>query len=392
MKKLISSALVLCTLSLTTVTVFNSCSSDDDTTITPNPSNVNIDPSNFKIALNSGDKLVLDANVTYTMTGPVIVNNGAEITIPAGTKINCTGGTNTYLAVAQGGKIFSNGTAANPVIFSSTTAKKSDWGGIVICGKAPINAGDTAVSEVATLPYGGTIANDNSGSITYTQIRYAGARFNASKEYNGLSLFGVGNGTKIDGVSVIDGADDGIEFFGGTVNVSNIVSVNNDDDAFDWTEGWNGTATNVFTKRTGATVGNRGIEGDNNANNRSKEPRSNPTIKNATFIGFTTSDTEGVGTNIFREGTSATLDNIVFSGWERAITIQHDESVTLLNGKNKFTNIKFDNVTTKAVTIASATGSLPLPAADGTYSENANAVGAGNGTSTPTWASGWAGL
>lgn len=392
MKKLISSALVLCTLSLTTVSVFNSCSSDEDTTITPNPSNVNIDVNNFKVALNSGDKLVLDATKTYTMTGPVIVNNGAELTIPAGTKINCVGGTSTYVAVAQGGKIFSNGTAANPVIFSSTTAKKSDWGGIVICGKAPINAGATATSEVATLTYGGTVADDNSGSITYTQIRYAGARFSDTKEYNGLSLFGVGSGTKIEGVSVLDGADDGIEFFGGTVNVSNIVSVNNDDDGLDWTEGWNGTATNVFTKRTSATVGNRGIEADNNSKNRSATPLSNPTIKNATFIGYTTSDTEGVGTNIFREGTSATLDNIVFSGWGNAITIQHDESVVLLNGKNKFTNIKFDNVTTKAVTIASATGSVAQPAAAGTYTENPNAVGAGNGTATPTWATGWAGL
>lgn len=392
MKKLISSALVLCTLSLTTVTVFNSCSSDDDTTITPNPSNVNIDVNNFKIALNSGDKLVLDATKTYTMTGPVIVNNGAELTIPAGTKINCTGGTSTYVAVAQGGKIFINGTAANPVIFSSTTAKKSDWGGIVICGRAPINAGASATSEVASLTYGGTVADDSSGSITYTQIRYAGARFLDTKEYNGLSLFGVGSGTKIDGVSVIDGADDGIEFFGGTVNVSNIISVNNDDDAFDWTEGWNGTATNIYAKRTSATVGNRGIEADNNSKNRSATPLSNPTIKNATFIGYTTSDTEGAGTNIFREGTSATLDNIVFSGWATAITIQHDESVALLNGKGKFTNIKFDNVGAKAVTIASATGSTAQPAADGTYTENANATGAGSGTATPSWASGWAGL
>lgn len=396
MKKFFSSAIIICTLSLTTVTVFNSCSSDDDTEVVPNPSNVNIDPNNFKVALNSGDKLVLDATKTYTMTGAVIVNNGAELTIPAGTKINCVGGTSTYVAVAQGGKIFINGTASNPVIFSSTTAKKADWGGIVICGKAPINAsaaaGGSATSEVANLTYGGAIADDDSGVITYTQIRYAGARFSDTKEYNGLSLFGVGNKTKIDGVSVIDGADDGIEFFGGTVNVSNIVSVNNDDDALDWTEGWNGTATNIFTKRTSPTVGNRGIEADNNSKNRSATPLSNPTIKNATFIGYTTSDTEGVGTNIFREGTSATLDNIVFSGWGNAITIQHDESVTLLNGKNKFTNIKFDNVTAKAVTIASASGSTAQPAAANTYTENANATGAGSGTSNPTWASGWAGL
>lgn len=394
MKKLISSALVLCTLSLTTVSVFNSCSSDEDTTITPNPSNVTIDPNNFKGTLNPGDKLVLDATVTYRMTGAIVVSNGAELTIPAGTRIICSGGTTTYLAVAQGGKIFSNGTAASPVIFTSaaTTPAKADWGGIVICGKAPINAGATATSEVASLTYGGTEVADNSGSITYTQIRWAGARFSDTKEYNGLSLFGVGNGTKIDGVSVIDGADDGIEFFGGTVNVSNIVSVNNDDDAFDWTEGWNGTATNVFAKRNSATVGNRGIEADNNANNNTATPMSNPTIKNATFIGFATTDNEGAGTNLFRVGTGATLDNVVFSGWATAITIQHDATIANLNGKNKFTNIRFDNVTTKAVTIASASGSVAQPAAAGTYTEKTDATGAGSGTSTPAWASSWAEL
>jgi len=395
MKKFISSALVLCTLSLATITITNSCSSDEDTTITPNPSNVSIDPNNFKVALKSGDKLVLDANTTYKMTGAVIVNNGAELTIPAGTKILCSGGTDTYVAVAQGGKIFINGTASNPVIFtsSSSTPKKADWGGIVICGRAPINAGTTAASEVGgSLPYGGTAADDSSGSITYTQIRWAGARFSDTKEYNGLSLFGVGNGTKIEGVAVIDGADDGIEFFGGTVNVSNILSINNDDDAFDWTEGWSGTATNIYGKRNSATVGNRGIEADNNSNNQTASPMSNPTLKNVTFIGYTTTDNEGAGTNLFRVGTGATIDNAVFSGWATAITIQHDTTIANLNGKGKFTNIKFDNVGVKAVTIASASGSTAQPAADGTYTENTNATGAGNGTSTPAWANGWSGL
>lgn len=399
MKKLISSALILCTLSLTTVTVFNSCSSDEDTTITPNPSNVTIDPNNFQGTLKSGDKLVLDANKTYKMTGAVIVNSGAELTIPAGTKILCTGGTATYLAVAQGGKLFSNGTAANPVIFTSgaATPAKADWGGIVICGKAPINsaaAGGTAVSEVASLPYGGSAADDSNGSITYTQIRWAGARFNASKEYNGLSLFGVGNGTKIEGIAVIDGADDGIEFFGGTVNVSNIVSINNDDDAFDWTEGWNGSATNVYGKRNSATVGNRGIEADNNANNHTATPMSNPTFKNATFIGYKTTDNEQQGMNMFRVGTGVTMDNVVFSGWEIAIAIQDAATLTNLNGKNKFTNIKFENNTYNAKQVTEVKGS-PYVLGDlstGTYTENANATGAGNGTATPTWASGWAGL
>lgn len=385
MKKLISSAFVICTLSLTTVSILNSCrsDSDDDTRGSQTQSTVTV---------KSGEKLIWDSNTDYTLEGAIIVEAGGEFTIPAGTKVTCKGGTSTYIAVAQGGKIFVNGTAAAPVVFTGSTSKKADWGGIVLAGKAPINVGATATSEVANLTYGGTVANDNSGSITYAVIKHAGARFSETKEYNGLSLFGVGNGTTISNVSVIDGADDGIEFFGGTVNVSNIVSVNNDDDAFDWTEGWNGTATNIYGKRTSATVGNRGIEADNNSSNQSATPMSNPTLKNVTFIGYTTTDNEGSGTNLFRVGTGATIDNAVFSGWATAITIQHDTTIANLNGKGKFTNIKFDNVGATAVTIASASGSTAQPAAAGTYTENTSATGAGNGTATPSWATGWAGL
>lgn len=391
MKKLISSALFLGTLTLT-VPFLHSCSSDEDTSVSTNPSNVAIDVDNFQIQLKSGDKLVLDATKTYTMTGAVVVNDGAELTIPAGTKILCKGGTSTYLAVAQGGKVYINGTSASPVIFTSANANpaKADWGGIVLCGKAPINAGTTATSEVASLPYGGTVSDDNSGTISYVQIRYAGARFSETKEYNGLSLFGVGSGTKIEGVAVIDGADDGIEFFGGTVNVSNILSINNDDDAFDWTEGWSGTATNIYGKRTSATVGNRGIEADNNSNNNSATPMSNPTLKNITFIGYTTTDNEGAGTNLFRVGTNATIDNAVFSGWATAITIQHDVTVANFNGKGKFTNIKFDNVGEKMVIKNTAGTAVDILA--NTYTENANATGAGSGVDLPTWAKGWTGL
>jgi len=388
MKKLISSALIICTLSLTTVSVLNSCKSDDDPTITRTIK------SQSNITVKNGEKLVWDANADYELTGAVVVENGGEFTIPAGTKVYCSGGTSTYIAVAQGGKIFINGTASDPVVFTSKTQKKADWGGIVLCGKAPINAGATATSEVANLTYGGTVPNDNSGSITYTQIRYAGARFSDTKEYNGLSLFGVGNGTKIDNIAVIDGADDGIEFFGGTVNVSNILSINNDDDAFDWTEGWNGTATNIYGKRTSATVGNRGIEADNNSKTHTATPMSNPTIKNATFIGYTTTDNEQQGMNLFRVGTGATLDNIVFSGWEIAIALQDEATLANLNGKGKFTNIKFDNNTHKAKVVVEVKGEpyTFTDVADGTFTESAAATGAGNGTATPSWASGWSGL
>lgn len=349
------------------------------------------DPNNFQMTIGAGQTVTLDPAQTYKLTGAVVVQNGGQLIIPAGTKILGLNGTSSYVAVAQGGKIFSNGTATNPVIFSSasSTPAKADWAGIVICGKAPINVGATATSEVASLTYGGTDVADNSGSITYTQINWAGARFSATKEYNGLSLFGVGNGTTIDGVSVINGADDGIEFFGGTVNASKIVSINNDDDAFDWTEGWNGTVTDLYTRRTAETVGNRGIEADNNSSNHTASPTSSPTLKNVSLIGYKTTDSEGNSSNLFRVGTKGTMDNVIFAGWTTAIAIESDASMAWFNGNGKFTNVKFVDITNKATTkTTSGTSATALP---GTYTENENATGAGEGLFLPTWAQGWAG-
>lgn len=386
--KLLAAAFIMST----TAVVFHSCSdNDDDEELIINPgtgTGIASDPSNFKGEIKSGENVTLDATKLYKLTGSVIVRGGGTLTIPAGTRIEANGGTSAYIVVEQNAKIFANGTATNPVVFTSPNTTPGSWGGLVICGKAPINRGTTATSEVGESIYGGTVANDNSGSLKFVRIEYAGAIFTGTKEFNGLSLFGVGNGTVIDNVSLVNGSDDGIEFFGGTVNVSNIVSIYNEDDAFDWTEGWNGTATNIYTKRRANGVGNRGIEADNNADNKDANPRSNPTIKNATFIGGMQYESDGMK---LREGTYATIDNVVLSNWTTGINVEHDQSVTYFNGQSKITRVKFDNVTTKA-SVKATTGSAAATLLPNTYTEDANATGAGNGTNAPTWAAGWAGI
>lgn len=381
--KLLAAAFIMST----TAVVFNSCtSSDDDEEIIS--TGIASDPNNFKGEVKSGETVTLNPTVVYKLTGAVAVKAGGTLIIPAGTRIEATGGTSAYITIEQDGKIYANGTATAPVVFTSPSATPGSWGGIVICGKAPINKGTTATAEVGNATYGGTVANDNSGVLKYVRIEYAGAIFTADKEFNGLSLFGVGNGTTIDYVSAFNGSDDGIEFFGGTVNVSNIVSISNEDDAFDWTEGWNGTATNIYTKRRTNGVGNRGIEADNNSNDNNANPRSNPTIKNATFIGGTTGEADALK---LRVGTYGTFDNLVLSNWTTGINVEHDASVSYFNGGNKITNVKFDtNVVTKASAKSSAGAAVTVLA--NTYTENASATGAGNGTGTPTWATGWAGL
>ena len=384
--KLLAAAFIMST----TAVVFQSCSdSDDDELIITNPATgIAADPANFKGEVKSGETVTLDATKLYKLTGSVKVRAGGTLVIPAGTRIEANGGTSSYILVEQGAKIFANGTATSPIVFTSPNPTPGSWGGLVICGKAPINSGATAVSEVGESIYGGTVANDNSGSLKFVRIEYAGAIYTGVKEFNGLSLFGVGNGTIIDNISMINGSDDGIEFFGGTVNVSNIISVANEDDAFDWTEGWNGTATNIYTKRRADNVGNRGIEADNNVNNKDANPRSNPTIKNATFIGATSGESDGLK---LREGTYASIDNVVLSNWATGINVEHDQSVTYFNGQNRITKVKFDNVTTRA-SVKATTGSTTAILLPNTYTEDATATGAGNGTATPTWAAGWAGI
>lgn len=380
--KVLAAALLLSTTSFAVI----SCGDGGNDPIPP-VTQGSFDPNNFKGDVTSGTTLTLDPTKVYKLTGPLVVKDGGKLIIPAGTRIEATGGTSAYVTVEQGGQIMANGTASAPVVFTSTTATPGAWGGIVICGKAPINKGTTASSEVGNATYGGTVTNDNSGNLTFVRIEYAGAIFNADKEFNGLSLFGVGNGTQINNVAVINGSDDGIEFFGGTVNVNNIVSVGNEDDAFDWTEGWNGTALGVYSKRRADNTGNRGIEADNNSNNNDANPRSNPTIKNATFIGATTGEADGLK---LRVGTYGTFDNIILSGWKTGINLEHDATVSYFNGGNKITNIKFDNITTIATAKSSAGASVAvLP---NTYTENASATGAGNGISLPSWAAGWSGL
>ena len=237
---------------LASAAVLTSCSSDDGNNNGPSSTFV-LDANNFKGTINDGE-VVLKTGVTYKLSGKLVVANGAKLTIEPGAIIEATARPDNstedirYIAVAQGGQIFVNGTATNPVVMTSSVKSPGKWGGLVICGKAPINKGATASAEVSDLTYGGTLANDNSGSIRYLRIEYSGYAYNSEKEFNGLSLFGVGSGTTIEYVQVHEGADDGIEFFGGTVNTKYLISTSNEDDSFDWTEGWNGTNENWYGK------------------------------------------------------------------------------------------------------------------------------------------------
>ncbi|MDA3929029.1 MAG: hypothetical protein PF541_08715 [Prolixibacteraceae bacterium] len=253
----------------------------------------------------------LDATTSYDLTASFIIEDGVTLTIPAGTNITATaGGTEVYVAVMMGGMINIDGTASNPVVMSSANALPGDWGGLTICGKATTTAGVNAEAEVGGFIYGGTDDADNSGSISYLVIKGTGAQINEESQYNGVSFYAVGSGTSIEGIAVINGSDDGVEFFGGTVSASKLFLQNNEDDAIDWTEGWSGTITDAYVEHTivdFSTV----LEGDKVNNN----PK---------FVNLTAVSTTGGTALQFKKESGATITGLSLTGYTKTIDMKDD--------------------------------------------------------------------
>jgi hypothetical protein len=284
----------------------------------------------------------LDATVEYLLVGPLLVEEGGVLNIPAGTTIKAKKGFSSYILVLQGGKINVNGTAEKPVTMTADipNAEQGHWGGLVINGKAPLadpkEKGSTEINSAYL--YGGNDPKDNSGSITYLKLEYTGARSSANVEHNGLTLNGVGNGTKIENIYIPNGADDGIEFFGGSVNVTNLLVVNSDDDMFDFTQGYNGTLENCYgiweTGYVSSESDPRGVEADGNLDGLSPEHpnQSNFKIKNMTIdLRLAASTTEGCYMHDVikvRRGAKATIENALVKGQGQA-----KDLVDLTDGK-----------------------------------------------------------
>lgn len=247
----------------------------------------------------------VDIGVDTGADGSAAAGDPATLTIESGVTVFGDTGQD-YLVVNRGSQIFSNGTVDNPVIFTSEddlTDSQSDpdnaigeWGGLVILGQAPINRCRDAATpgtvacenivEGVTNPeaiYGGASTDSDSGSLNYTLVKYAGFAINTQgNELNGITFGGVGNGTDVNYVQVHNNSDDGVEFFGGTVNVKHLVLTGNDDDSIDTDNGFQG---NIQF----AIVVQREDGGDNIVEASSvapgTAPLSNATLSNFTFVG-----------------------------------------------------------------------------------------------------------
>ena len=305
----------------------------------------------------------LDATKEYHLTSTLVVPDGATLEIPAGTTIKAAQGFDKYILVAQGGKIDARGTADNPIIFTADAdnATSGYWGGLIINGKAPLSgasAGTVGATEIDNnQPYGGTDASDNSGVIEYVELLYTGARSSADIEHNGLTLNGVGNGTTINNIYIAEGADDAIEFFGGTVNVTNLLAVNCDDDCFDFTQGYSGTLTNCYgiweSGFTSTEEDPRGVEADGNLDGNGHEhtPQANFTINNMTIANYSASQAMQDAIKV-RRLAKATINNALVIG-----SGEIEQLVDLTDSKDNADQGTVVNVTNNATNVDELTNS-----------------------------------
>lgn len=315
--------------------VFTSCSNNDDDPVIEEPDNSVLQGSIVS-------DLTLKSGNTYTLNGEFLVKEGATLNIEPGVKIVAQYDDRVdYILVEQGAKINALGTASAPIIMTSSKEEPGAWGGIHLCGRAHTNAeGGKGSSEIGGATYGGSNDADNSGVLKYVRVEYTGYAFDEEHEANGMTFYGVGNGTIIENCEAYHGSDDGFEFFGGSVNVKNMVVVNCSDDSFDWTEGWNGKGENLVAYQENAsTLGydcDCLIEADNNENNYSATPVSHPVLKNLILVG-NGGNKQGIR---LRRGTEVEITSAKVSGKSKAVAVESAETENaLLNGKSKLTHV-----------------------------------------------------
>ncbi|RIV70666.1 multidrug transporter [Flagellimonas aequoris] len=377
--------------------LFIACEADDtadivinDNSVTNNTTTTGGSSEETEVRLSGvyTEDLTLETGKNYILTGSTIMASGTTLTIPAGTTIKAqAAGTSVYLAISQGAQIIADGNAANPIVFTSAASNPSagDWGGLILLGRAPINSVTgtaTSTSEIGNLPYGGNQSDDNSGILRYVRVEYSGGAADGQSENNGFSFYGVGNGTIVEYIEALEGDDDGLEFFGGTVDVRYVLVVNAADDSIDWTEGFSGSVTDAYVIQ-GDGIGDEAFECDgfNTDYTNATGTFSNPTVSNVTIVSESTSDsTRGF---LLRAGTQGTFSNIEIIGKATGISVDDDDA-----GTPTSQNITDDTLTFTDVTFTNVGANTEI---DGGVAEADLVTGIGNGTGTDfaSWGTGW---
>lgn len=309
------------------------------------------------------EDLVLNAG-TYLLTDQISVgvDGGAGTFLILSAGVTLKGEGTTFISIQRNSMLFATGTASEPITLTSAQPEASrasgDWGGLVLNGNATLNvAGGVAEGEAGTGSYGGTNDADSSGFIQHLRVEFGGSAVDSDNELNGIAFQGVGSGTFVDNIHVRDNQDDGVEFFGGTVNVSNLLLTGNRDDSVDWTQGYRGTLDGI-TVIQGAN-GDNGIEADGLSADPNALPLSSPTLRNLTLVG---SGVEGSAGALFRRGTRVTLENAVISGFPVCLEVDGtDSTLAALEGELVMYNVVLNCAIAATVDDAGAQALLADP-------------------------------
>ncbi len=267
------------------------------------------------------EDMTLTADKNWLLRSKVEIGddqNPVTLTIEPGTTIYGEGASTGMLVITRGAKINAVGRADAPIVFTSDqpvgSRARGQWGGVVINGRAPINAcadgtpDCEAEGEGGMGKYGGSDDADNSGTLKYVRIEFGGIEVSPDNEINGLSLQAVGSGTSIDYIQVHQNLDDGIEWWGGSVDVKHILVTGVGDDGLDWDFGYHGRVQYAVVHQAG-DAGNNALEGDNNPDVYDAAPTSAPVFSHLTLIGSTTIPEDNFGI-LARRGTAGQFWNV----------------------------------------------------------------------------------
>jgi len=355
---------------------------------------------------------LITSNTTWTkdriwvLNQKVVVGNGVTLTIEAGTIIKGAEGQlslSSALIIAQGGKLMAEGTASEPIIFTSildniavgeTAGPNLDindsglWGGVVVLGKAPISiSGDVESGNIEGIPsdetfgvYGGTNTADNSGTLSYISIRHGGITIAPDNELNGLTLGGVGSGTTISNIEVVANQDDGVEFFGGTVNPTNLVVWAQGDDGLDIDQAYAGTITNAVVALGASSGSALEIDGPEG----SSATADSFTLNDITLIGYA-----GGGSKYadYRKSALGANNNIFAYGFDAGsnVKFQSGSEVTFQDGDLTFAN--WEIVLPAGDTIDGIPSGDVIVGTESNFTDHATGVTAGNETVGATMSS-----
>jgi len=295
----------------------------------------------------------------YTLKGYVYVNNRATLRFAAGSVIVSDSVVKGALIIEQNSRLFCEGTATDPIIFTSgksaATRQPGDWGGIVILGNAPTNRTTPPIIEGGiNSVYGGSVAGDNSGILRYVRIEFAGIAADPNSEINGLTLGGVGSGTTIEYVQVSYGNDDAYEFFGGTVNAKYLIALATADDDYDFDFGYRGRIQFGIALRDPLFVdpgdAGNGVECDNDATGSLASPFTRPILSNFTFCGPNNAAGTLPNHNFnmrWRRSTEFEVHNSILMGYmDAGFSMENDATVSRYRNDTSF----FKNNLVHAVT------------------------------------------